>query len=282
MVRFIRPTTVTRVTSGFRTPSRPNHHGVDFAEPGYHPIFATADGIVSRSYISTSYGEVIMIRHTINGETWESVYAHLRSGSRSVDVGNRVTQGMQIGVMGDTGDATGQHLHFELHRGIWNQNKTNAVNPLHYFEEKEDSTPTSPTLLRKGSIGEIVRQYQNKLLAAGETLPLFGSDGNFGNETETAVKSFQNRRNIQVDGIIGPITRRELDKVMPSYNRLLRVQNPYLSGADVLAVQRVVGVTTDSLYGPRTEQSVRNYQNRYNLNVDGIVGPITWRNMFGS
>ncbi|TKI88224.1 M23 family peptidase, partial [Bacillus wiedmannii] len=59
MAKFIYPTDTTRVTSGFRG-SRPDHHGVDLAEPGYHPIYAAASGQVSRSYYSSSYGECIM------------------------------------------------------------------------------------------------------------------------------------------------------------------------------------------------------------------------------
>ncbi|MCX2829227.1 M23 family metallopeptidase [Bacillus pseudomycoides] len=132
MAKFIYPTDTMRVTSGFRG-DRPDHHGVDLAEAGYHPIYAAASGKVSRSYFSSSYGECIMIVHTIDGVTWETVYAHMRSGSRTVKEGDYVTQGQTIGVMGSTGQAYGQHLHFELHKGGWNINKSNAVNPLDYL-----------------------------------------------------------------------------------------------------------------------------------------------------
>ncbi|WP_257151737.1 M23 family metallopeptidase, partial [Bacillus pseudomycoides] len=131
MAKFIYPTDTTRVTSGFRG-SRPDHHGVDFAESGNHPIYAVASGQVSRSYLSSSYGECIMIVHNMDGVIWETVYAHMRSSSRTVKEGDYVTQGQTIGVMGNTGDSSGQHLHFELHKGRWNINKNNAVNPLDY------------------------------------------------------------------------------------------------------------------------------------------------------
>ncbi|WP_242226386.1 M23 family metallopeptidase [Bacillus cereus group sp. BfR-BA-01358] len=137
MAKFIYPTDTTRVTSGFRG-NRPNHHGIDLAEAGYHPIYAAANGKVSRSYFSSSYGECIMIVHTIDGVTWETVYAHMRSGSRTVNVGDYVTQGQTIGVMGNTGDSSGQHLHFELHKGGWNINKSNAVNPLDHLGKGPD------------------------------------------------------------------------------------------------------------------------------------------------
>ncbi|HWO78116.1 MAG TPA: M23 family metallopeptidase [Bacillus sp. (in: firmicutes)] len=137
VILLIYPTDVTRVTSGFRTSARPNHFGVDFAAPGTHEIYAAADGTVSRSYISSSYGEVIFIVHVIDGQTWETVYAHMREGSRRVMEGDRVRQGQVIGIMGNTGDSTGQHLHFELHKGRWNINKTNAVDPLPYLQQAQ-------------------------------------------------------------------------------------------------------------------------------------------------
>ncbi|MEW4206258.1 MULTISPECIES: M23 family metallopeptidase [Bacillus cereus group] len=144
---FNYPTDTTRVTSGFRG-SRPDHHGVDFAESGYHPIYASASGQVSQSYLSSSYGECIMIVHNIDGATWETVYAHMRNGSRTVKVGDYVTQGQTIGVMGSTGQSTGQHLHFELHKGRWNVSKSNAVNPLDYLgkgnNDNNNNKPIQP------------------------------------------------------------------------------------------------------------------------------------------
>ena len=132
MITFIFPT-VERVTSKFRTKERPKHHGVDFAQKGVHFIKAVADGKVTRSDYSKSYGEVVYIEHNIHGEIWESVYAHMQKNSRRVKVGQVIKQGHEIGIMGNTGDSTGQHLHFELHRGKWNMEKSNAVDPLLYL-----------------------------------------------------------------------------------------------------------------------------------------------------
>jgi murein DD-endopeptidase MepM/ murein hydrolase activator NlpD len=50
--------------------------------------------------------------------------------TRFVSSGAVVKKGQQIGIMGSTGDSTGQHLHFELHRGQWNASKSNAINPV--------------------------------------------------------------------------------------------------------------------------------------------------------
>src|SRR5699024_9643886 len=86
---FIYPTT-KNVTSGFRPPHRPDHFGVDFADGADHPIKASAGGTVSRSYVSSTYGEVVYIQHTIDGQDYETVYAHMKTGSRTVAQGDSV------------------------------------------------------------------------------------------------------------------------------------------------------------------------------------------------
>lgn len=140
---FIWPTNTKRVTSpfGYRTHpltgARGSHHnGIDIAKSGSRPIFAAAEGVVRRSYLSSSYGETIMLEHEINGDTWETVYAHMERNSRRFNDGEKVKQGDVIGRMGSTGNSTGQHLHFEIHKGgLWNMAKSNAVDPEQYLEK---------------------------------------------------------------------------------------------------------------------------------------------------
>jgi murein DD-endopeptidase MepM/ murein hydrolase activator NlpD len=136
---FIFPTDTQNVTSGFRVPDRPDHNGVDFAESGTHPIFASASGIVSKSYVSSSFGEVVFIKHVINGIDYETIYAHMQTGSRTVVEGDSVTQGQTLGIMGSTGDSTGQHLHFEMYTPYWTDDNIYAIDPM--------------TLLGKGGCG---------------------------------------------------------------------------------------------------------------------------------
>ncbi|EEM12507.1 MULTISPECIES: M23 family metallopeptidase [Bacillus cereus group] len=56
-----------------------------------------------------------------------------RKNSYIVNVGDQVQTGELLGHMENTGHSFGQHLHFELHNGEWNFEKTNAVNPLQYL-----------------------------------------------------------------------------------------------------------------------------------------------------
>ena len=75
-------------------------------------------------------------------------------------------------------------------------------------------TPTPskkhPTV-KKGSKGTAVTELQQKLLAKGYSLPKYGADGSFGNETLTAVKQFQKDKGLVVDGIVGTKTWAALD-----------------------------------------------------------------------
>lgn len=116
------------LSSGFGNRSLGNHKGVDIAASGYVPILAAADGVVIKSYYSSSYGNCIFISHSIGGQIYTTVYAHM--SSRIAGEGQVVSKGQQIGVMGNTGRSYGQHLHFELHKGPWESGQPNAINPV--------------------------------------------------------------------------------------------------------------------------------------------------------
>ncbi len=121
---------VGTLTSGLGMRWGSFHAGIDIANKVSVPILAAADGVVIRSYYSSSYGNCIFISHYNNGQVYTTVYAHMNTRLVS---GGAVKKGQQIGTMGNTGDSTGQHLHFELHVGEWNAAKSNAVNPLNYI-----------------------------------------------------------------------------------------------------------------------------------------------------
>lgn len=95
-----------------------NHTGVDFATSGGTPIYAVKAGTVVTSTALKysngkykSYGEYVVIDHHDGTMT---LYAHMQPGSRTVSLNQSVYQGQQIGSVGQTGRATGNHLHFEV------------------------------------------------------------------------------------------------------------------------------------------------------------------------
>lgn len=126
-----------RFTSGYGYRMHPiygkgkMHYGVDFANSIGTPVVSAADGVVSYASPLSTYGNVIMVTHSIDGQTFTSLYAHL--SSIKVSVGQAVSKGQTIGAIGNTGNSTGPHLHFEIHVGTWSGMAANSVNPLRYI-----------------------------------------------------------------------------------------------------------------------------------------------------
>jgi len=88
-----------------------SHQGLDLTAPPGTPVRATADGMVVFAGRSGSYGRLVVLDH---GGGWETHYAHLhRIGVRE---GDRVRRGREIGTVGHSGNASGAHLHYEVHR----------------------------------------------------------------------------------------------------------------------------------------------------------------------
>jgi N-acetylmuramoyl-L-alanine amidase len=67
-------------------------------------------------------------------------------------------------------------------------------------------------VLRKGDKGSAVKELQQRLIIAGFSLPKYGADGDYGDETVAAVKGFQKTVGISADGIYGPVTDKKLDQ----------------------------------------------------------------------
>lgn len=98
-------------------PSRPYHAGIDVASRnGNRTVMACAEGSVAASGYNSANGYYVVIRHTINGRQCFSFYCHLKSlEARNVSVGNAISAGTPIGIMGNTGSASaGLHLHFAI------------------------------------------------------------------------------------------------------------------------------------------------------------------------
>ncbi|UTT42132.1 murein hydrolase activator EnvC family protein [Exiguobacterium aurantiacum] len=127
-----------RLSQGWGAASGANgytfHNGIDLAAPVGTPIRASQTGTVTTAGWGGAYGNHVIITHVLNGQVWTTVYAHM--SSVSVSAGQRVTQGQHIGGMGSTGNSTGSHLHFEIHRGGYSYSSSsagNTVNPASFF-----------------------------------------------------------------------------------------------------------------------------------------------------
>ncbi len=88
------------------------HQGVDFAAPSGTDIYAAGDGTVVQVGRVNGYGNYVEVKHN---EQYATAYAHLSRFARGLKEGDRVRQGEVIGYVGMTGNATGPHLHYEVH-----------------------------------------------------------------------------------------------------------------------------------------------------------------------
>ncbi len=156
------PVEFSRVTSGFSMRLHPilnewkQHKGVDFGAPTGTPVRTVGDGVVEFAGWQNGYGNVIYIDHSHDRST---VYAHL---SR-IDVvkGQHVEIGSVIGAVGQTGWATGPHLHFEVKIDGQQQD------PLKVAQTSEAAVVSPASRARFGQLAQSVRTQ----LGVAETLP---------------------------------------------------------------------------------------------------------------
>lgn len=122
-----------------------------------------------------------------------------------------------------------------------------------------------------------VRTLQQLLRARNHPVAV---DGIFGPNTEAAVKAFQQSTGLAADGIAGPQT----------WPKLVVQVKQGSTGDAVRGVQEVMKfhdqsdgegppIHVDGIFGPQTNRWVRGFQNAVDIDVDGIVGPVTWRAM---
>jgi len=128
-----------RITSGF-THSRKHpilgfnrsHLATDYAAPEGSPVLAVANGTITFAGWNNSYGNLVQIRH-VNAMT--SGYAHLSRIAQGVRTGQSIKQGDLVGLVGQTGLATGPHLHFMMtNRGV-------PINPVPTLKKGEPAPP---------------------------------------------------------------------------------------------------------------------------------------------
>ncbi|SBS33030.1 Murein DD-endopeptidase MepM [Marinomonas spartinae] len=116
---FLRtPVDFTRISSVFNPnrlhpifkTSRP-HRGVDYAAASGTPVKAAGDGRIAFAGKQRGYGNVVIIDH---GKGYQTLYAHLKGFARNIKRGKYTKQGNIIAYVGQTGWATGAHLHYEF------------------------------------------------------------------------------------------------------------------------------------------------------------------------
>jgi peptidoglycan hydrolase-like protein with peptidoglycan-binding domain len=121
------------------------------------------------------------------------------------------------------------------------------------------------SILKRGLSGEPVKILQTKL---GVT-----ADGQFGPGTETALKDYQQKHGLKVDGIAGPDTFAQMGLFE------LILLKPGTSGDAVKKLQQALGVTVDGQFGAGTQKALKDFQAKNGLEADGLAGPATLAKM---
>ena len=166
---FLRsPLEFSRVTSGFGGRMHPihntwkQHKGVDYGAPSGTRVRATGDGVIDYVGKQGGYGNVVVVRHQ---GRFSTLYAHLSGFGPGVKKGARVSQGDAVGFVGQTGWATGPHLHYEFRIADAAVNPLTATLPaalpldvrlLADFKAKSTPTSTRMSLLREREIAGTV------------------------------------------------------------------------------------------------------------------------------
>lgn len=126
---FVMPTK-GQITSGFGLRMHPVlgeekfHEGLDIANSRWTPIYATADGIVTTCNSNGNFGNLVVLDH---GNGYQTKYGHMTK--IMVEKGQLVKRYSLVGYMGDSGRATGIHLHYEVHRDGAPQNPEKYILP---------------------------------------------------------------------------------------------------------------------------------------------------------
>lgn len=169
--------------------TRDPHHGVEFLNKFGTPVHAAADGeVVFADADKTSlfspwslfYGNMILIRHADGVHT---LYAHL--SVVDVRLGQQVKAGQKIGEVGQTGGATGSHLHFEVRRGEDVTDYFSTENPERWLIPKDGTGAISITLF-----SERDSKFEREIVISSEgRLPYYLSTytKGFEHNTEDAV-----------------------------------------------------------------------------------------------
>ena len=137
-----------RITSGYKLPDRPSHDGLDMVGDEDNHVYSASEGIVNQIQYwdgktktgMQSYGNLVIVKG-YDGRYY--YYAHLKS--INVSNGQDVSIGTVIGIMGTTGNSTGNHTHFEIR----NNDKKTRMNPADYL-----GIPNAKGTY-KGEIGEV-------------------------------------------------------------------------------------------------------------------------------
>ena len=224
------PRSSKRITQKYKTLS---HKGVDIGWSSVeknNEIHANCKGIVyeiqdnqvnnTKSKGKKTWGNYVYIKHP-NGMFTR--YAHLKIGI-PVKVGQEVDENTIVGIMGNSGNSYGRHLHFEVATAYSSSKRINPTKyltmPVYTYENKDEPQLYDGKIpkLKKGIFGwrkgdkninvGYIQEFLNWYLECKLKI-----DNSFGSATESQVLIFQQKEGLKIDGVFGPACINKMKKV---------------------------------------------------------------------
>jgi len=263
-----KPGKAWKVTSPFGWRMHPikktkkHHNGVDIWAGGATTYLeAWCDGKVIAVYKNdspTSSGHRVDVQSTVMGKKVTWTYFHMVPGSIKVKKGDRVVAGQVIGKMGQSGFATGKHLHWEIWAGhVKSQPMAGFHNGKGYYNAME--------------FCKAVIEFERTHAEADQETP------------ETAPVTLAPSHSVaEIPTVAVPTEAPVVKAAAPAVAKLAKTAlEGYLKkgskGEDVKYLQQQLGLPIDGSFGASTHTAVVALQKKHKLAADGIVGPKTWK-----
>ena len=245
--------------------TKKHHNGVDIWQGGAVTYLeAWADGKVIAVYKSdnpNSSGHRVDVQSTVMGKKVTWTYFHMVPGSIKVKKGDRVTAGQVIGKMGQSGFATGKHLHWEIWAGhVKSQPMAGFHNGKGYYNPMD--------------FCKAVIEFERVHIEADKETP------------ESAPVTVAPSHSVADIPTVPVPTEAPVVKVAPAAPAApAKLAKPALKGSlkngskgeQVKYLQQQLGLPIDGNFDGKTHAAVVAFQKKKKLAADGIVGPMTWK-----
>lgn len=263
-----KPGKAWKVTSPFGWRMHPikkvkkHHNGVDIWQGGATTYLeAWADGkviAVRPNDDPNSAGHSVIVQSTVMGKKVTWTYFHMVKGSIKVKKGQRIEAGTIIGKMGETGFATGKHLHWEIWAGhIKGQPMAGFHNGKGYYDPMK--------------FCQAVLDYEKAHAEAVKPTP---EDAPVTVAPSHSVPEIPTVDTPDEAPVVKPEVAAAAKTAGPAYpGKYVKVGS---KGEAVKFIQKQLGITADGIFGPATAAAVKKHQAKHGLTADGIVGPKTW------
>lgn len=246
------------------------HYGTDYT--GYNGIHAVEKGTVgtvSRNATAGNYVSYDLDWKGPKGETITIVHMHIADGSINVKPGQRISEGQQFALMGQTGNATGKCDHIEVR--YWLNGKYTNLDPDPWLTARVLGGATAGTGSTTDLFGVTYAKVAQTFLKA---LGIYDGliDGIFGPKSVAATKTFQGWVNLKQDGIFGPDTNKAASVIKAGAKLVAR---PTLDIHKFLQGKGLYTGPLDNTWRVWSSMSTYRYQRSVGLSADGQWGQYT-------